>query len=351
MNLIIRHLHTRMHFAFLPTLTLTKSWSSHSPLLTNTCTATRSRRSFALNTTPAMCEPVDDAPASSPSVRRSSRRSLKTSAKPSTANAVVKKAVPKAKATKSKPTNPKKKKKKDDGASSFVMGYDAEKKSCSWSSSMADYMAYHDTEWGTPLYDDAKMFEFLLLETFQAGLNWLLILRKRENFRRVFHGFDLHAVADMTEDDVQRLLEDASIIRHAGKIRAAINNARVVLRMKQDEGVGLAHYFWNFVDYEQVVNDSGVMPTRNALSDAVAKDMKKRGFKFVGSTTMYSHLQVCHSELSMFLTLPIHDFMIVEVLVCTDVFGCVVVPFSVSVFCCRLPAATRGTYAGVWYHQ
>lgn len=162
---------------------------------------------------------------------------------------------------------------------------------CSWTGTASDYVKYHDEEWGTPLYDDRKMFEYLLLETFQAGLSWLLILRKRENFRSAFCNFDVDAVATLTEHDVDRLVTDAGIIRHRGKIRAAISNARAVVHMRDVEGVGLADYFWRWVDYQIRVRTSEELKSKDELSDAIAKDLKKRGFKFIGSTVIYSHLQ------------------------------------------------------------
>lgn len=167
---------------------------------------------------------------------------------------------------------------------------DVERNGCTWSRSAPDYEKYHDEEWGTPLYDDRKMFEFLLLETFQAGLNWLLVLRKREHFRVAFCEFDVDGVAALTEEDVQRLMTNSGIIRNSGKIRAAISNARAVIQMR-DEGIGLSHYFWSWVDYQPIVNSSGTLLSKSELSDQIAKDLKRRGFKFVGSTVVYSHLQ------------------------------------------------------------
>lgn len=165
-------------------------------------------------------------------------------------------------------------------------------KPCSWAQLSPDLQKYHDDEWGTPTYDDSVVFEFLILETFQAGLNWLLILRKRENFRTAFHDFDVDRVAAMSEDDVKRLLEDKGIVRNRLKIRAAISNAQAVVRMRDEEQLGLAHYFWSWVDYVPQENFRlKSMLTKNELSDSISKDMKKRGFKFIGSTVIYSHLQ------------------------------------------------------------
>ena len=160
---------------------------------------------------------------------------------------------------------------------------------CTWCLSSDDYQQYHDNEWGLPLRDNQRMFEFLILETFQAGLNWLMILRKREAFREVFLNFDPHRVALMTADDVERLAQDKRIVRNRQKIRAAIANAQATLRLEA-KGIGLSDYFWQWVDHEAVDNQ-GTMQTTSDLSDAIAKDLKSLGFKFVGSTTIYAHLQ------------------------------------------------------------
>lgn len=169
-----------------------------------------------------------------------------------------------------------------------------EKKSeerCAFVTSHPEYLSYHDEEWGTPLYDDKKVFEFLILETFQAGLSWLLILRKRANFQAAFHNFDVDVIAKMNDTDVGRLMQDSGIVRNKLKIRAAISNAKAVIKMREDD-IGLADYFWQWVDYEQQVNVSnGICVSKNELSDNIEKDLKKRGFKFVGSTVIYSHLQ------------------------------------------------------------
>jgi len=153
--------------------------------------------------------------------------------------------------------------------------------------------AYHDKEWGTPLHDDRKIFEFLILESMQAGLSWRTILNKRENFRRAFHGFDPVRVARYTERDVRRLLGDAGIIRNRQKILAAIGNARHFLDIQKEFG-SFDRYIWGFVEGKPVVNrlkSFSRMPARTPLSDLISKDMKARGFKFVGSTIVYSHLQ------------------------------------------------------------
>ncbi len=153
--------------------------------------------------------------------------------------------------------------------------------------------AYHDREWGTPLHDDRKIFEFLVLEGMQAGLSWRTILDKRENFRRAFHGFDPERIARYTERDVRRLLGDAGIIRNRLKILAAVNNARRFLEVRKEFGT-FDRYIWGFVGGRPVENrlaSFSEMPARTPLSDRISDDLKARGFKFVGSTIVYSHMQ------------------------------------------------------------
>jgi DNA-3-methyladenine glycosylase I len=152
---------------------------------------------------------------------------------------------------------------------------------------------YHDREWGTPLHDDRKLFEFLILEGMQAGLSWKLILDKRENFRQAFRGFDPVKVARFTARDVGRLLGDAGIIRNRLKILGAINNARRFLETQQEFGT-FDRYIWGFVGGRPLcsgLRSFAEMPARTPLSDAISKDLKARGFKFVGSTVVYSHMQ------------------------------------------------------------
>jgi len=153
--------------------------------------------------------------------------------------------------------------------------------------------AYHDEEWGTPLHDDRKIFEFLVLEGMQAGLSWRTVLYKRENFRRAFHDFDPVKVARYSARDVRRLLGDAGIIRNKQKILAAINNAKRFLGVQVEFG-SFDRYIWGFVRGKPVVNrlkSFSKLPARTPLSDLISKDLKARGFKFVGSTIVYSHLQ------------------------------------------------------------
>ena len=154
-------------------------------------------------------------------------------------------------------------------------------------------MAYHDTEWGVPMRDEDRMFEFLSLEGFQAGLSWITILRKRENFRRAFDGFDAEKVARYTDADQVRLLADAGIVRNKAKCLAAVNNARATLALRE-EGPGLAGYLWSFVDGQPIVNryaHIADVPAHTPLAETISKDMKKRGFRFVGPTVIYAHMQ------------------------------------------------------------
>jgi DNA-3-methyladenine glycosylase I len=152
---------------------------------------------------------------------------------------------------------------------------------------------YHDYEWGTPLHDDRKIFEFLVLECMQAGLSWKLVLDKRENFRRAFKGFDPEKVARFTARDVRRLLSDAGIIRNRLKILGAINNAKRFLEVQKEFGT-FDRYIWGFVGGKPActgLRSFADMPARTELSDKISVDLKARGFKFVGSTVVYSHMQ------------------------------------------------------------
>ncbi|MGE0863489.1 MAG: DNA-3-methyladenine glycosylase I [Vicinamibacterales bacterium] len=168
-------------------------------------------------------------------------------------------------------------------------------KRCSWPGEDPLYIRYHDEEWGRPVVDDTRLFEKICLEGFQAGLSWITILRKRENFRRAFSGFDPAAVARYTAKDVQRLLKDEGIIRHRGKIESTINNARQALALIDEKG-SLASYFWS---WEPAAADRPRLVTREALktmttsaqSVAMSKDLKKRGWSFVGPTTSYAFMQ------------------------------------------------------------
>ncbi len=160
---------------------------------------------------------------------------------------------------------------------------------CHWCSATPEYLAYHDEEWGQPVADDQRLFEKLCLEGFQSGLSWRTILAKRENFRAAFHGFDFERVARYTERDVARLLGDAGIVRHRGKIEAAINNAQRALELVAQEG-SLAAFIWR---YEPDPKMQGLPQTASTSPESVAlsKELKKRGWKFVGPTTVYAFMQ------------------------------------------------------------
>jgi DNA-3-methyladenine glycosylase I len=167
------------------------------------------------------------------------------------------------------------------------------KSRCAWCGPDPLYRAYHDEEWGVPLHDERALFELLILEGAQAGLSWFTVLKKREGYRCAFDNFDAERIARYTEADVARLMADASIVRNRLKIGATITNARATLKLREI-GVGLDAYFWNFVDGRPIVNarkDISQVPARTPLSDTISKDLKKRGFKFVGSTIVYAHMQ------------------------------------------------------------
>jgi DNA-3-methyladenine glycosylase I len=166
-------------------------------------------------------------------------------------------------------------------------------KRCAWSGTDPLYVEYHDTEWGVPVHDDGKLFEFLILEGMQAGLSWITILRKRENFRRAFAGFDPEKIARFGKRDIARLMNDAGIIRNTLKVNGAVANAQAMLRVREEFG-SLDRYLWQFVDGKPVVNRRRSMkdvPASTPQSDAMSKDLKARGFKFVGSTICYAHMQ------------------------------------------------------------
>lgn len=167
------------------------------------------------------------------------------------------------------------------------------KKRCDWCGNDLVYIKYHDNEWGVPLYDDRSLFEFLILEGAQAGLSWITILKKRDNYREAFHNFDCDIIARYTENDVNRLLANTGIVRNRLKINSAIKNARAVLDIKKEFGT-LEAYFWRFVDGVPIQNSwksTGEIPTTAEVSDLMSKDLKNRGFNFVGPTIMYAFMQ------------------------------------------------------------
>jgi len=165
---------------------------------------------------------------------------------------------------------------------------------CGWCGDDPFYVAYHDDEWGVPEYDDRALFEKLILDGFQAGLAWITILRKRENFRKAFHGFKPEKIARYTDKDVERLLGNEGIIRHRGKIEATIGNARAYLDIMDKDPDGFSGYLWNYVDGTPLVSKSKNwrdMPASTPMSEALSKDLKKRGFKFCGPTIVYAFAQ------------------------------------------------------------
>lgn len=172
--------------------------------------------------------------------------------------------------------------------SNTIIGRDG-KRRCSWCNAAPEFDAYHDTEWGFPVTDDIRLFEKICLEGFQSGLSWRTILAKRENFRAAFAGFDFRKVALFDDADVERLLGDAGIIRHRGKIEASINNAKRACEMVDQEG-SLAAYFWRFEPDPDALGAPQTMSTSPA-SVALSKDLKKRGWKFVGPTTVFAFMQ------------------------------------------------------------
>ena len=164
---------------------------------------------------------------------------------------------------------------------------------CTWCEKDDLYRKYHDQEWGVPVYDDATIFEFLILETFQAGLSWHTILKKRENFRVAFDNFDYIKIAQYQEDKIQELLLDAGIIRNKLKVRSAVSNAQAFIKIQEEFG-SFSTYIWAFTDGKPIDNKPQTLKEITAttpLSDAISKDLKKRGFKFVGSTVVYAHMQ------------------------------------------------------------
>ncbi len=168
-----------------------------------------------------------------------------------------------------------------------------EKHKCGWCKGDALYEKYHDEEWGVPVYDDATLFEFLILETFQAGLSWITILRKRENFRKAFDNFDYKKIVNYNQKKVDLLLQDSGIIRNRLKIHATIGNAAAFIKVQEEFG-SFSNYIWSFVDGKPIKNkleNYKNAPAETVVSYAVSKDLKNRGFKFVGSTVMYAHMQ------------------------------------------------------------
>jgi len=168
-----------------------------------------------------------------------------------------------------------------------------EKIRCIWAGDIPIYIDYHDNEWGRPVHDDIKLFEMLILEGMQAGLSWITVLKKREAFREAFDGFDPHKIALYDDTKIQELLENEKIIRNHLKINAAVNNAKLYLKVIEEYG-SFDKFIWSYVDYSPIINrwdNHSDMPASTLLSDRVSKDLRKMGFKFVGSTIIYSFMQ------------------------------------------------------------
>ncbi|MCU0356365.1 MAG: DNA-3-methyladenine glycosylase I [Cyclobacteriaceae bacterium] len=166
---------------------------------------------------------------------------------------------------------------------------------CPWCLSFDQYIAYHDEEWGVPVHDDRVHFEFLILEGAQAGLSWSTILKKREGYRNAFAGFDAARVTKFTDKQLEKILTDPGIVRNRLKVFAARNNAKLFLDLQKEFG-SFDHYIWSFVNHKPVINSWKSMkevPATSKESDALSKDLIKRGFKFTGSTVMYAHMQAC----------------------------------------------------------
>ena len=168
-----------------------------------------------------------------------------------------------------------------------------DKNRCSWCGNDPLYIEYHDTEWGVPVYDDDKLFEFLILETFQAGLSWITVLRKRENFRKAFDNFNYKLIASYDEAKFNELIQNAGIIRNKLKIKATISNAKAFITIQKQFG-SFSNYIWGFTNQKPIKNKwkkLSELPATTDLSTTISKDLKKRGFKFVGSTVIYAHMQ------------------------------------------------------------
>jgi DNA-3-methyladenine glycosylase I len=164
---------------------------------------------------------------------------------------------------------------------------------CAWCEKDDLYRNYHDNEWGNPVYEDDKLFEFLVLETFQAGLSWYTILKKRDNFRKAFDQFNYKKIAQYGDAEIERLMQDAGIIRNGLKIKGTITNAIAFMETQKEFG-SFSNYIWGFTDGKPIDNNPKTLkdvPAVNEISDALSKDLKKRGFKFVGSTVVYAHMQ------------------------------------------------------------
>jgi len=181
---------------------------------------------------------------------------------------------------------------------------------CQWSLKDDLYKRYHDQEWGVPVFDDVKQFEYLTLETFQAGLSWWTILKKRENFRQAFDHFEVQKVAAYDEHKIQKLMQNAGIVRNSLKIKAAVSNARAFISIQKEWGQ-FSNYIWAFVEHKPIINQwqtEQEVPSRTRLSDLISKDLKVRGFKFTGSTIVYAHMQATGMVNDHIVTCCCHPF-------------------------------------------
>ena len=185
---------------------------------------------------------------------------------------------------------------------------DAIEQRCPWSTGSELYQHYHDFEWGRPVRDEQKMFEFLTLETFQAGLSWITILKKRENFREAFHQFNIKKIAAMNEQDIDTLMNNVGIIRNQKKIEAAIHNAQILLKLHQ-KGTTLVDTLWAYMDNVPLDNQRkhlGEVPALTPLATQISKDLKAIGFKFLGPTTIYAHMQASGMVNDHLVSCPFH---------------------------------------------
>ena len=167
--------------------------------------------------------------------------------------------------------------------------------SCDWGFTFEAMRVYHDTEWGVPVHDDRRMFEHLMMEAMQCGLSWSLMLKKREIFRACFDGFDYDRIADYTEADIERIMQTEGMIRSRRKIGAVINNARCFQRIRREYG-SFCGWLWSHTDGKTILyqgHEQGRIPVNNGLSDEIAKELKAFGFQYLGTVTVYSHLQAC----------------------------------------------------------
>ncbi len=183
---------------------------------------------------------------------------------------------------------------------------------CNWDKASEKCLAYHDTEWGVPVHDDQKQFEFLMLEVMQCGLNWNIVINKRDIFRACFDDFDYDKIANYTETDIERIMNTEGMIKSRRKIEAVIHNAKCFQKIRQEFG-SFCNYLWAYSQGKTILYDKhndGYIPVSNALSDKISKDLKSRGFKFLGTVVIYSHLQACGVINDHDKNCPRYDFIV-----------------------------------------